>query len=84
MRKTYPTYEEAQRIVKENGINSQGDYYSFYKEFGLPSTPNKFYKNKGWIDWYSFFGRSKASYPTHEEAQRIVKENGITSKADYK
>ena len=84
MRKTNPTYEEAQRIVQENGITSSDDYKSSYKELGLPSTPNESYKNKGWIDWYSFLGRSKDSYPIYEEAQRIVQENGITSLADYK
>ncbi len=81
---SYPTYEEAQRIVKENGINSRNEYMSSYKELGLPSNPNEFYKGKGWIDWPDFFGRSKVSYPTYEEAQRIVKENGINSQADYK
>ena len=81
---SYPTYEEAQRIVKENGINSQADYMSSYQALGLPSSPNISYKDKGWIDWYSFLGKSKASYPTYEEAQRIVKENGITSQTDYK
>ena len=82
--KTFPTYEEAQRIVKENGINSKNDYKSSYKELGLPAQPNEFYKDKGWIDWPDFFGRSKVSYPTYEEAQRIVKENGINSINDYK
>ena len=77
---SYPTYEEAQRIVKENGINSKNDYKSSYKELGLPAQPNEFYKDKGWIDWYSFFGSSKVTYPTYEEAQRIVKENGINSR----
>ena len=81
--KTFPTYEEAQRIVKENGINSQSAYKSSYHALGLPSHPNEFYKDKGWIDWYDFFGRSKVSYPTYEEAQRIVKENSINSKTDY-
>ena len=81
---SYPTYEEAQRIVKENGINSINDYKSSFKELGLPALPNEFYKGKGWIDWPSFFGRSKVSYPTYEEAQRIVKENGINSINDYK
>ena len=82
--KTFPTYEEAKRIVQENGITSSDDYKSSYKELGLPANPSATYKNKGWIDWYSFFGRSKVSYPTYEEAQRIVKENGITSQTDYR
>ena len=81
---SYPIYEEAQRIVKENEINSLNDYKSSYKELGLPANPDRFYKGKGWINWPSFFGRSKISYPTYEEAQRIVQENGITSQADYK
>ena len=80
---SYPTYDEAQRIVKENGINSNDAYKSSYHALGLPSHPNEFYKDKGWIDWYDFFGRSKVSYPTYEEAQRIVKENGINSINDY-
>ncbi len=80
---SYPIYEEAQRIVKENGINSQTAYKSSYHALGLPSNPSVFYKGKGWIDWPSFFGRSKVSYPTYEEAQRIVKENNINSKTDY-
>ena len=82
--KTFPTYEEAQRIVKENGINSQSAYKSSYHALGLPSAPNVFYKDRGWIDWPSFFGKTKASYPIYEEAKRIVQENGITSQADYK
>ena len=80
---TYPTYEVAQKIVQENGINSQADYMSSYKELGLPARPMEFYKGKGWIDWYSFFGRSKVSYPAYEKAQSIVKENGINSASDY-
>ena len=81
---SYPTYEEAQRIVQEKGINSASDYKLSYKELGLPSAPDESYKGKGWIDWYSFFGNSKVSFPTYEEAQRIVQENGITSSHDYK
>ena len=81
---SFPTYEKAQRIVQEKGITSSNDYMSSYKELGLPAMPSRFYKGKGWIDWYSFFGRSKVSYPTYEEAQRIIKENGINSYAAYK
>ena len=84
MEKTFPTYEEAQRIVKENGINSQSAYKSSYNALGLPSNPNECYKGKGWIDWHSFFGKAKVSYPAYEEAKRLVQENGITSPDDYK
>ena len=80
---TYTTYEEAQRIVQENGINSQADYKSSNKELGLPAMPSMFYKDKGWIDWYSFLGKTKVSFPTYEKAQRIVQEKGITSSYDY-
>ena len=82
--KTFPTYEEAQRIVKEKGINSKNEYMSSHKELGLPALPNKYYKDKGWIDWYDFLSKSKDSYPTYEDAQRIVQENGINSQAAYK
>ena len=81
--KTIPTYEEAQRIVQEKGVNSVSEYKSLYKELGLPSEPGRFYKDKGWIDWYSFFGKPKASYPTYEEAQRIIQKRGIKSVDDY-
>ena len=57
--KTFPTYEEAQRIVQEKGINSASEYKLSYKELGLPAAPDESYKGKGWIDWYSFFGMSK-------------------------
>ena len=82
--KTFPTYEEAQRIVQEKGINSINDYKSSYKELGLPAAPGEYYKGKGWIGWPDFFGKTKASYPIYEEAQRIVKENGINSSTAYK
>ena len=79
---SYPTYEEAQRIVQENGLNSV-NYRTSYKKLGLPAAPDVSYKNKGWIDWPSFFGKTKASYPIYEEAKRIVQENGIKSRTDY-
>lgn len=82
--KTFPTYEVAQRIVQERGINSWNDYIAIYKELGLPSAPHSYYENKGWINWASFFGKSKVSFPTYKEAQRIVQEKGINSKDDYK
>ena len=75
--KTFPTYEEAQRIVKENGINSKNDYKSSYKELGLPAAPYTYYKDKGWIDWYNFLGKSRL-ISKDERKYNILKRLAIT------
>lgn len=83
MKKTYPTYEEAQRILKEHGINSQTEYRRINKELGLSSNPHTTYKDAGWIDWPNYFGRKAITYPSYEEAQRIVQNEGINSSKEY-
>ena len=84
MGKTYLTYEEAQRVVQNKGIKTALEYASLYKELGLPSDPNRVYKSKGWIDWYSFLGVSKTKYPNYEAAKTIVQDNGVKSIEQYK
>ena len=79
---TYPTYEEAKRIVIENGINCIIVYKTMYKDFKLPYNPDKAYR-ESWTNWCDFFGKSKASYPTYEEAKRIVVNNGIMGWTEY-
>ena len=80
----FPEYEEAKRIVKENGIKCYKEYKSFCKDLGLPSVPAPYYKDKGWTNWYDFLGKEKADYPEYEEAKRLVKENGINGIKEYK
>lgn len=81
---TYPSYDEAKKIVMENGIRTIKEYKSAYKKLGLPSAPISSYKGKGWTDWVVFFGKDKKMYPSYEEAQKIVKEKGIMSCSVYK
>ena len=76
--------EEAQKIVMENNIKSVSEYNSYYKKLGLPSNPNVIYKDKGWIDWPTFWGEKKKEYPSYEEVQKIVMENNIKSESGYK
>lgn len=83
MKKTYPTYEEAQKIVQDKGIQSMSEYKVSYKELGLPSAPASHYKDAGWIDWYMFLGTKPHSLPPYDEAQRIVQENGIGLISEY-
>ena len=54
------------------------------KELGLPASPQVYYKNEGWIDFYDFLGTRKKEVYSYEEAKRIAQENGITSMAEYK
>ena len=84
MKKTYPTYEEAQKILQEEGIKSANEYFSFYKEHGLPSDPHRVYKIEGWSNWYDFLGINKDKYPTYVESKTIVQKEGVKSIEEYK
>lgn len=83
MKKYFPTYEEAQRLIQEKGVKSASEYMKNYKELGLPSSPHLSYLDS-WSDWDTFLGKEKISYPTYEEARMVVQENGIKSIEQYK
>jgi hypothetical protein len=54
----HPTYKEAKQAVAVLQIKSYKEYKNRYKEDPrLPSHPDGFYKNKGWVDCYDFFGK---------------------------
>ena len=74
---SYPHYKEAQRIVKENGIKSQSVYKTSCKDYSLPLNPNEVYKDKGWIDWYDFLGKSRL-ISKDERKYNILKRLAIT------
>ena len=82
--KYYPTYEDAKKIVKDNNLQTREKYKASFKKYGLPADPSAFYKKKGWIDYYDFFGHNSKDYPSYEKTKRILKENGITTLSKYK
>ena len=51
--KSWPSYEEAQKIAQEANITTQKEYHQKYKELGLPSNPHITYKEQ-WISWREF------------------------------
>jgi signal recognition particle subunit SEC65 len=81
----YPTYKEAKRAVQRLNIKASAEYFKRYKEDPrLPSTPNAFYKDKGWIDWFNFFGKPTPDfYPTYKEAKRAVQRLNIKTSTEY-
>lgn len=85
MKKIFPTYEEAKKIVMDNGIKSLSEYTKHSKELGLPACPNDTYKEKGWVDSYDFLGKERPmSFPSYEEAKKIIQENKIKSQTEYR
>lgn len=65
----YLSYEDAIKVVRELNIKTQSEWYSLIKNkenrpSGIPLSPYSYYKNKGWISWYDFLGKTK-KVPTH-------------------
>ncbi|HEY5509494.1 MAG TPA: integrase repeat-containing protein [Prolixibacteraceae bacterium] len=83
----YQTYEEAKIAVKALEITSGTDYKKskLYKlDPHLPSSPDKKYKNNGWIDFFDFFGiENPNKYGTYIEAKLAVIKLKIKSRKEY-
>jgi len=80
---SFPSYQEAKRIVGEAGIKSCKVYQKSYRKLKLPSLPEKYYRGKGWTNWNVFLGKEKFIFPSYQEAKRIVEKNGIKSQSEY-
>jgi len=61
--KTFLSYDAAIKIIKKENIKDVVGWNNYCKsgkrDIGIPSVPYKVYKNKGWIDWYSWLGIKK-------------------------
>ena len=78
--KSWPSYEEAQKIAQAVNITTAKEYFQKYKELGLPSNPNITYKE--WISWREFLGTVR-SWPSYKEAQKIASAAHITTRKEY-
>jgi len=54
--KTYVSYEEAVRLVREAGIPTSTAFHKWTRPEGVPSQPADIYKGKGWVSWGVFLG----------------------------
>ncbi len=84
-KKNFYTYAEARAAAQALGIKRQADYAKRYREDPrLPSGPQKFYADAGWIDWYDLLGNARPDfYPTYAEARAAAQALGIKRQADY-
>jgi len=90
------SYTDAKNIIHQLNINSKTKWYEYIKNNkieNIPSDPNKFFKNNGWISWGDFLGTNRVQdnkiikvYLTYEEAKRWVSDNlnNITTQKKWK
>ena len=78
------TYEEAQKKVKELRIRTRTQYNKAREsDFRLPANPYLVYKDDWISETYFYTGVDRIQHYTYEEAQKKVKELGISSHSDY-
>ena len=60
MKAKYTTFEIARKIVHELNLKSNSEWRTFSKSEQkpnqIPSSPDKVYKNKGWVNWPDWLG----------------------------
>lgn len=58
--RSFVTYEEARRVVREAGIRSSAEYHVWSRRGGrpssLPANPWRTYSKHGWRGWREFLG----------------------------
>jgi len=57
------SYAEAKVFVRRLKLNSLTEYKTWARSIlrptNIPKSPQQFYKNKGWIDWYDWLGKPR-------------------------
>lgn len=85
---SYVNYNESKKYIKLLNIKDRSDWNCFIKSnkfpSNLPKRPDRFYKNKGWISWYDFFGNKKIEYPKYSEALKIANSLKIKSSSEWR
>jgi len=88
----FKSYEEAQEYAKSLGIKDSKEWKahnaSGQRPSDIPSNPDEYYKDKGWISWSEFLGNdnispSKRDILPFEEAREYVHTLGLRSKSQW-
>lgn len=88
----YLQFEEAKEFVKKLGLASQLDWSKYLKSGNrpkfIPSSPGKFYKDNGWINWGDWLGTDRIAdkyktYRTFDEAKKYIQKFEIKSQKEW-
>jgi len=76
--RNYLTFEKARDYVRGLCLRSKSDWNTFLKcgqkPINIPFSPDKTYKNLGWINWYDWMGieQNEKNYLSYNIAVKIV------------
>jgi superfamily II DNA or RNA helicase len=88
----YRNFEDAKSFVKKLGLNSQKEWFEFYKSEDFPSdlprNPSQSYKDKGWQSWGDWLGTGRVAtfqieFRNFEDANSFVKKLGLNSQKEW-
>jgi superfamily II DNA or RNA helicase len=87
----YMPFKEAIIFIHSLNLKSQKDWKEYCKSddflYNMPKTPQKVYKNDGWLSWADWLGKRKGfdgEYMPFKEARVIAQKLNIKTKKDWK
>jgi superfamily II DNA or RNA helicase len=89
----YLSYEETKEFISKFSFKNRNEFNEYCKSKNKPdniiTTPDRAYKNKGWISWGEFLGTGyianrNRKYLTYEEAKEFVMKLNLKSQTEWK
>jgi len=90
--KAYRSFEEARKLAHELGFRNQAEWQQWAKSgerpIDIPTTPQRVYKNKGWISFGDWLGTGRIAnqnivYRSFEEARMFAHNLGLQSRDNW-
>jgi len=89
--KSFLPFEEARKIVREEGLGSLKEWKEWSRDHrpaNIPSHPNLTYKDN-WVSWPDWMGYGEGEpkrdeFLPFEEAREIVRKEGLGSQKEWK
>jgi superfamily II DNA or RNA helicase len=86
----FRSYKEAHEFVLSLGLQNQGQWRKWIKSeerpYDIPTTPERVYKGKGWINWSDWLGTRniKTGYRVFEDARKFAQNLGLKNWEEWK
>jgi superfamily II DNA or RNA helicase len=79
---------ESKNFVRSLNLKSKKEWIKYCasgkKPKDIPFNPDKTYKNKGWIDWSDFLGKSLTHFRSLEDTKKFIRALGISKSSEWK